>query len=234
VKHSCLLGVSHPFMNRHTQPTVVPLHGPNVPIQAHVLPSTIFSWTNMPHPWVHTPLSLCSSLCRSSQLSMGVLMESFNLSSVPMLPREDGSTTWVCSQVAPPFPKHNPSLHRPSQGKKGVCPLGLTRHHRAPRCSFPHPNIFVFPTNHFLLVLFVHSITLNLPKEHACSMGVLKGLTFRMCPLNCTPHSTPLHAFQISNLKKVKYAYLYKLSYMSIKKSSIHLIVVFLGNVSMT
>jgi hypothetical protein len=29
---SCLLGVSHPFMNRHTQPTVAPLRGPSAPI----------------------------------------------------------------------------------------------------------------------------------------------------------------------------------------------------------
>jgi hypothetical protein len=39
----------------------------------------------------------------------------------------------------PALPNLNPSLHRPSQGKKGLFLLGFTRHHRSPRCSYPRP-----------------------------------------------------------------------------------------------
>jgi hypothetical protein len=39
-------------------------------------------------------------------------MGSSNLSSAPMLLREAGFTPWACYQVAPPFPKHNPSLRQ--------------------------------------------------------------------------------------------------------------------------
>jgi hypothetical protein len=138
VKHHVFLGVSHPFTNHHTQPTVTP------------------SWTQCTQtsPFTHQPSHLldrhtpslgthplpCALPCVDHHDSLvGVSMGSSNLSNAPMLPREDGSTPWACSQVAPSFPKCNPSLHHPSQGKKGVCPLGLTHHHRAPRCSFPHP-----------------------------------------------------------------------------------------------
>jgi hypothetical protein len=63
---SCLLGVSCPFTNHHTQtnhrhPFMDPVH-PNKPIH----PSTITS-LGPTHPILGcTPLALCSSLCRSS------------------------------------------------------------------------------------------------------------------------------------------------------------------------
>jgi hypothetical protein len=121
------------------------------------------------------PLVSCSPLCRSSRLYVGVLVESFSLSGAPMLPRADRSTPWAWYQVASSLHKPNPSLCRSSQGKKGMCSLGCAHHHRAPRCSYPHPNIFVFPTNHFLLVLFIH-LSSNLPKDHTCLVGVSRGL----------------------------------------------------------
>jgi hypothetical protein len=101
---------------------------------------------------------------------VGVLMDLLSLYSTPMLLRSYGSTPWVCSQVSLPFPKHNPSLHRSSQRKKGMFPLGNTSHHRSPRFSFSHPNIFVHPIDSFLLMLFICP-SLNPSKEHVCSVG---------------------------------------------------------------
>ena len=55
-------------------------------------------------------------LCLSLWLLVDVSMRSFNLFDAPMLSRVDESTPWACSQVAPPFPKCNPSLRQSFQG----------------------------------------------------------------------------------------------------------------------
>jgi hypothetical protein len=133
-----------------------------------VCPSTIHvSWTDMPHPWARAPC-LMLFLVSIIVTLMGVSMGSFNLSVCPCLPKG----RWVHSLgVLPSFPTLSQMQPKSSSSiarEEGcVPPWVCTCHHHAPRCSCPHPNIFVFPTDCFLLVLFVCSIVESSQGAHA-------------------------------------------------------------------
>jgi hypothetical protein len=103
---------------------------------------------------------------------MHVLMGWSNLSGAPMMPREDNSTTWACSQVTPPFPKCNPCLHRTSQGKKGVWPLGKCTSPLCFKVLLPTPIIQALSQSIIPSLCSSFVLSQNLPKKCAFSMGV--------------------------------------------------------------
>ena len=105
-----LFGSSCPFantLNWMTHP-FVDLMCPSKPVRSsiiHLLDRCI------PSLGTH-PLPCALFLCRSSWFLVDVSMRSSNLFGAHMLPREDESTPWACSQVAPPLPKHNPIIRQ--------------------------------------------------------------------------------------------------------------------------
>lgn len=165
---------------------VAPLHelshsiGPLCPFMDLVHPNEPVRPSNTTSLALACPILGCTplSLCRSSWLSVGVPMGSSNLSGAPILPRENRSTTWVCSQAAPSFPKRNPCLCHSLQGKKGVCPFRFACYHHALRWLLP------MPTRQILSQLMTSSLcsslnsSLNLPKECACLVGVTQCIFF--------------------------------------------------------
>jgi len=134
---------------------VVPLRGPMFPNksthhfmdQCNGLIFVLMNHRVLSHwrvPLWHA-LALCVSLNPPMWLLMGVPMGSSNLSSVPMLPRAGGSTPWAYIELAMFFPKHNSYCHPLSQRKRGMCFLGSTTQHRAPKFLLFTPIIPCFP-----------------------------------------------------------------------------------------
>jgi hypothetical protein len=146
------LGVSCPFVNHHTQmncraPSWTQCTQTNLCTHQ---PSCLLDRRTPSLGCV--PLALCVSLLPIDETLMGVSMGSSNLSNVPMLPREGGSTPWACAQVTPSFPKHNPSLHQFLRKVRCVPPWCPHVTIVCPRCSCSHPHVFVRPTDHMPLV----------------------------------------------------------------------------------
>ena len=120
---------------------------------------------------------------------MGVLMGWSNLSSAPMMRREDKSTTWTCSQFAPFLPKCNLCLHRSSQEKKGVWPLGQCTSPLCFKVLLPTPIIQVLSQSIIPSLCSSFFLSPNLPKECASSMGVTQCIfyvnIFSLCIFLC-------------------------------------------------
>jgi hypothetical protein len=120
---------------------------------------------------------------------MSVLIGSSNLSSVPMFPSIDGYTPWACSQVNPcPCPNVTQVSINHSKESEVCAPLVLHITIVHPRCSCPHPNIFVHPTNFFLpcsLRLFVVEYS-----QGVCTLGGCRGRPYVLPHSNLFSSST--------------------------------------------
>jgi hypothetical protein len=130
---SCIVGVLHASANHITQPnrlappwTQFVETSLSSPQASQLLDSCAPSLGVHPFPYVDCSDSpwVCRWGCQTS----------------PVRSSCQGKTgTWSCSKISLPFPKRNRTLHRLSQGTKGVSPVGLACHHRSPRCSCPRP-----------------------------------------------------------------------------------------------
>jgi hypothetical protein len=157
------LGVSHPFTNHHTQMIGMPLHGPNAPKTTRSPINRHISWTDTPHPWVHTHylmLFLVSIFMTLHGCDDGVVQPLWCTHATK------GRRNHY-SGVLP----HYPTLTKMKSKtfffiarEEGLCPLGLAHHHRSPRCSYQCPYYKLFP-NYFLPSLCsLYVSSLNLPK----------------------------------------------------------------------